>query len=289
METLRVLVVDDETGMRLAVARVLNTYTVRPDESDDHVVGFAIETAETGEAALEMMAASVPDILLLDMKLPGMSGLDVLREIRERRLETLTVMITGLRHARNRDRGHQARGPRLPAEAVHAGRPARGRPARRPPPAGPARGAAAGRGEAAGPLPVHLGARARAQGPAGRRRGVPPDPQGRDGRQRSRRRGPRHRSGAGPHRGHAQAHRGPAEHDADRVGAEAARPGGRRPARRGRGRDRDGGGGGSRARHRDPPRCARARPPRRGSRRARHHLQQPRQQRREVQPRRRRA
>lgn len=94
METLRVLVVDDETGMRLAVARVLNTYTVRPDESDDHVVGFAIETAETGEAALEMMAASVPDILLLDMKLPGMSGLDVLREIRERRHETLTVMIT---------------------------------------------------------------------------------------------------------------------------------------------------------------------------------------------------
>ena len=79
METLRVLVVDDETGMRLAVARVLSTYTVRPDETDDHVVGFAIETAETGEAALEMMAASAPDILLLDMKLPGMSGLDVLQ------------------------------------------------------------------------------------------------------------------------------------------------------------------------------------------------------------------
>jgi len=94
VETLRVLVVDDETGMRLAVARVLNTYTVKPDESDEHTVGFAIETAESGEAALEMMAASAPDILLLDMKLPGMSGLDVLREIRERRLETLTVMIT---------------------------------------------------------------------------------------------------------------------------------------------------------------------------------------------------
>jgi signal transduction histidine kinase len=94
VETLRVLVVDDETGMRLAVARVLNTYTVRPDESDEHAVGFAVETADTGEAALEMMAASVPHILLLDMKLPGMSGLDVLREIRERRIDTLTVMIT---------------------------------------------------------------------------------------------------------------------------------------------------------------------------------------------------
>jgi signal transduction histidine kinase len=94
VETLRVLVVDDETGMRLAVARVLNTYTVRPDESEEHAVGFSVETAETGEAALEMMARAVPDILLLDMKLPGMSGLDVLREMRERRLDTLTVMIT---------------------------------------------------------------------------------------------------------------------------------------------------------------------------------------------------
>ncbi len=94
MDKLKVLVVDDETGMRLAVARVLNTYTVRPDEKSDHAVGFAVETAESGEAALEMMAASVPDILLLDMKMGGMSGLDVLRELHERHIETLTVMIT---------------------------------------------------------------------------------------------------------------------------------------------------------------------------------------------------
>jgi signal transduction histidine kinase len=94
VEKLRVLVVDDETGMRLAVARVLNTYTVRPDEQSDQAVGFSVETAESGEAALEMMAVTVPDILLLDMKMGGMSGLDVLRELRERHIETLTVMIT---------------------------------------------------------------------------------------------------------------------------------------------------------------------------------------------------
>jgi two-component system, sensor histidine kinase and response regulator len=93
-ETLRVLVVDDETGMRLAVARVLNTYTVRLGEGGEHVISFAIETAESGEEALEKMAKGAPDLLLLDMKLPGMSGLDVLKDVRDRRYETLTVMIT---------------------------------------------------------------------------------------------------------------------------------------------------------------------------------------------------
>jgi len=96
VETLRVIVCDDEPGMRMAVARVLNTYTVRlgETEADAQAFGFAVETAESGEQALEMLAASRPDLLLLDMKLGGMSGLDVLREMRERRLDVLTVMIT---------------------------------------------------------------------------------------------------------------------------------------------------------------------------------------------------
>ena len=94
METLRVLVVDDETGMRLAVSRVLNTYAVRLGDAGEQSITFQVEDAESGEAALERMAVSVPDILLLDMKMPGMSGLDVLQEVRNRRYETLTVMIT---------------------------------------------------------------------------------------------------------------------------------------------------------------------------------------------------
>ena len=94
METLRVLVVDDETGMRLAVARVLRPYTVRVGDAGEQTIGFLVDTAESGEQALEMMQAAVPDILLLDMKLPGISGLDVLKEVRERRYDTLTVMIT---------------------------------------------------------------------------------------------------------------------------------------------------------------------------------------------------
>jgi len=94
VETLRVLVVDDETGMRLAVSRVLNTYAVRLGDAGEQSITFQVEDAESGEAALDKMAVSVPDILLLDMKMPGMSGLDVLQEVRNRRYETLTVMIT---------------------------------------------------------------------------------------------------------------------------------------------------------------------------------------------------
>lgn len=93
METLRVLVVDDETGMRMAIARVLSTFTVTtgPEEA---TIGFEVQTAETGEEALERMTAVGPDILLLDLKLPGISGLDVLEQVNARGLQTLTVMIT---------------------------------------------------------------------------------------------------------------------------------------------------------------------------------------------------
>jgi two-component system, sensor histidine kinase and response regulator len=93
METLRVLVVDDETGMRMAIARVLGTFSVKAGD-EEPAIGFEVKTAETGEEALERIAEWVPDILLLDLKLPGISGLDVLRQVNERALPTLTVMIT---------------------------------------------------------------------------------------------------------------------------------------------------------------------------------------------------
>ncbi len=93
METMRVLVVDDETGMRLAMARVLGSFTVAT-EPEDATVGFEVQTAESGEEAIGRIAEAVPDILLLDLKLPGISGLDVLRQMNERGHHTLTVMIT---------------------------------------------------------------------------------------------------------------------------------------------------------------------------------------------------
>jgi two-component system, sensor histidine kinase and response regulator len=93
MDTLRVLVADDEMGMRLGVMRVLRDFKVRmPDVNEE--VAFTVQQAETGEEALEIIRKEPPDILLLDHKMPGISGLDVLDRLSEMRLDMLTVMIT---------------------------------------------------------------------------------------------------------------------------------------------------------------------------------------------------
>ncbi len=93
METLRVLVVDDEPGMLTGVSRSLANFKFRlPDVNGD--IGFTVETAATGEQAIERLAADPPDILLLDHKLPGLSGLEVLERLVTPERGMLTVMIT---------------------------------------------------------------------------------------------------------------------------------------------------------------------------------------------------
>jgi signal transduction histidine kinase len=93
MEMLRVLVTDDEIGMRLGVSRTLRGFTVRvPDVNEE--VGFEIEEAESGEQAMEIIEKSPPDILLLDHKMPGISGLEVLDQLAGRPIDMLTIMIT---------------------------------------------------------------------------------------------------------------------------------------------------------------------------------------------------
>ena len=92
-ETLHLMVVDDELGMRMSVERALRHYTTWFDDIEAEV-SFRITMADSGEAALDLLAVDPADILLLDYKLPGMSGLDVLLTLGERKSETLVVMIT---------------------------------------------------------------------------------------------------------------------------------------------------------------------------------------------------
>jgi DNA-binding NtrC family response regulator len=77
------LLVDDETGFREVVAERLS----------DH--GFRVEQAATGEQALERLNEFAFDILVTDLRLPGVDGREVLREALARYPEIVAIVITG--------------------------------------------------------------------------------------------------------------------------------------------------------------------------------------------------
>lgn len=93
MQILRTLVVDDEIGMRLSIQRALTKHRLNVPDVDEEI-GFDVDLAETGEEALSKIEANRPEILLLDYKLPGISGLDVLEKITTKENEMVTIMIT---------------------------------------------------------------------------------------------------------------------------------------------------------------------------------------------------
>jgi two-component system, OmpR family, KDP operon response regulator KdpE len=76
----RVLVVDDE----LAILRAVQTNLARHD--------FRIETATNGQEVLDAYARVRPDLVLLDLGLPDMDGLDVIRAIRARAATPIVVL-----------------------------------------------------------------------------------------------------------------------------------------------------------------------------------------------------
>lgn len=93
MEALDVLVVDDEPGIRSGVLRILRNFTVSYPFMDDDI-GFNVIEAATGEEALEHIKKTPPAIVLLDNKLPGIQGVEVLEFINNNQLDILVMMIT---------------------------------------------------------------------------------------------------------------------------------------------------------------------------------------------------
>jgi len=70
---IRILIVDDHPVVRIGLTSMLST------QENFAVVG----AASTGEEALALLAQSAPDIMLLDLRMPGMNGLDVLHAIHD--------------------------------------------------------------------------------------------------------------------------------------------------------------------------------------------------------------
>ena len=93
VENLRVLVVDDESAMRLGIERTLRDFCPHIPEVERDI-SFAIASAASGEEALTSLAKQPADIILLDHKLPGLSGLDVLERLRGLASPPLVIMIT---------------------------------------------------------------------------------------------------------------------------------------------------------------------------------------------------
>ncbi len=93
MTSLRILGIDDELGMRAGIERALESFVVDITDVGEQV-DFVIELAETGEEAVKLITENPPDILLLDYKLPGINGLEVLDQTAEKTADMLTIMIT---------------------------------------------------------------------------------------------------------------------------------------------------------------------------------------------------
>jgi two-component system response regulator MprA len=78
----RVLVVDDEEGILRAVGRALV------------INGYDVETATDGTIAIRSLAAAAPDVVVLDVSMPGIDGLEVCRRLREAGDRTPVLMLT---------------------------------------------------------------------------------------------------------------------------------------------------------------------------------------------------
>ncbi len=82
-DAIRVLLVDDEADFVETLAERLE------------LRGFDASFALDGESALQKLAECQPQVMLLDLKMPGMSGLEVLRKSLRRQPELAVIMLTG--------------------------------------------------------------------------------------------------------------------------------------------------------------------------------------------------
>lgn len=82
MERKKILIVDDQAGIRVLLVEVFNSE------------GYETFQASNGAAALEIVKREKPDLVLLDMKIPGMDGLEILKRIKEIDRAVKVIMMT---------------------------------------------------------------------------------------------------------------------------------------------------------------------------------------------------
>lgn len=82
-ETANVLVVDDEGAIRYSVSKTLQR------------IGYQVDEAASGEEALENITKREYDVILTDIRMPGLTGVELLRRIKEASPDAIVILMTG--------------------------------------------------------------------------------------------------------------------------------------------------------------------------------------------------
>ncbi|MFH2218983.1 MAG: response regulator [Pseudomonadota bacterium] len=82
-ETPRVLIVDDEKRFRITLSKLLKTN------------GISAKGVESGENALEELVKNSYDVVLLDVKMPGISGIEVLKQMKKQGCDAEVIVLSG--------------------------------------------------------------------------------------------------------------------------------------------------------------------------------------------------
>ena len=83
-ENYYILVVDDEGAIRYSVSKTLQR------------VGYHVSEAESGEKALEMLVQQEFDVILTDIRMPGIDGVELLRRIKEIAPDSSVILMTSI-------------------------------------------------------------------------------------------------------------------------------------------------------------------------------------------------
>ncbi len=78
-----ILVVDDEGAIRYSISKTLQR------------IGYQVHTAASGEEALEMMERQPYDVVLTDIRMPGLTGVDLLARIKQQAPDAVVILLTG--------------------------------------------------------------------------------------------------------------------------------------------------------------------------------------------------